>query len=74
MIYSSHREALQIQLKPDAPQHFKLLQTMEPVNEAARLAARRGFEARVFNRRRGPSLEKQIRREANVGNTMYSTL
>jgi len=51
---------LQIQLQCDATQRFNLLQTMERVNEAASLAARRGFEARVFSQ---PLIHKRCYRE-----------
>ena len=51
---------LQIQLKPDAPEHSRLLQTMERVNEASTLAAQRGFEAHVFSQ---PSIHKRCYRE-----------
>lgn len=46
---------LQLRLLPDAQQHRRLLDTMEKTNEAATLAARRGFDAGVFSQ---PSIHK----------------
>jgi hypothetical protein len=51
---------LQIQVLPDAEQRKRLLETMERVNQAATLAARLGFDEKVFSQ---PSIHKLAYRE-----------